>query len=175
MKNKINIIKQPILFFALILFYSCQTDNNSSPNYNASTFVGSTVCQSCHSEQFNGWKDSHHDQAMKIADSTSILADFTNVRFTSNAISSLFFKKGNDYFVNTQGNDGKYHDYKIEYTFGFTPLQQYIVKFPDGKYQCLQTAWDSKKKECFDFQPNLEIKPNEWNHWTGGGIQTNFE
>jgi len=173
MKNKINIIKQPILFFALILFYSCQTDNNSSPNYNASTFVGSTVCQSCHSEQFNGWKDSHHDQAMKIADSTSILADFTNVRFTSNAISSLFFKKGNDYFVNTQGNDGKYHDYKIEYTFGFTPLQQYIVKFPDGKYQCLQTAWDSKKNEWFDLQPNLEIKPNEWIHWTGGGMRWN--
>jgi len=75
--------------------------------------------------------------------------------------------------VNTQGNDGKYHDYKIEYTFGFTPLQQYIVKFPDGKYQCLQTAWDSKKNEWFDLQPNLEIKPNEWIHWTGGGMRWN--
>jgi len=112
---------------------------------------------------------------MKIADSTSILADFNNVSFTNKTIKSRFFRKGNDYFVNTQGKDGKYHDYKIEYTFGFTPLQQYIVKFPNGKYQCLQTAWDSKKNVWFDLQPNLEIKPNEWIHWTGGGIQTNFE
>ena len=80
-----------LLLFALILSYSCQSDKDNRPKYESSTFVGSAACQSCHEEQFKGWKDSHHDQAMKIADSTSILADFNNVSFTNKTITSRFF------------------------------------------------------------------------------------
>jgi hypothetical protein len=110
---------------------------------------------------------------MKIADSLSVLANFSNSSFTSNNIKSTFFKIGNEYFVNTQGQDGEYHDYKIEYTFGVTPLQQYIVQFPNGKYQCLQTAWNTEGNKWFDLQPDLDIQADEWIHWTGGGLRWN--
>ncbi|MDH3649669.1 MAG: multiheme c-type cytochrome [Saprospiraceae bacterium] len=136
-------------------------------------FVGSETCKTCHEKQYSDWKDSHHDQAMKVADSTSILGDFNNVLFTSNGVKSTFFRKDNEYYVNTEGADGQYHDYQIAYTFGVVPLQQYIVRFPKGQLQCLQTAWDSEQNTWFDLQPDLEIQHDEWLHWTAGGMRWN--
>ena len=75
--------------------------------------------------------------------------------------------------MNTKGEDGNYHNHKIEYTFGVSPLQQYIVQFPNGKFQCLQTAWDTEQNKWFDLQPDLEIQTDEWIHWTGGGMRWN--
>jgi len=163
----------------LVLVYSCQTDTDHVTNYAqeepaTSKFVGSVTCLSCHKEQYSSWEKSHHYQAMKVADSSSVLADFNDVSFISNNIKSTFFKKGNDYFVNTEGEDKNYHDYKIEYTFGVTPLQQYIVQFPKGKYQCLQIAWNTEQNKWFDLQPDIDdIETDEWIHWTGGGMRWN--
>lgn len=92
---------------------------------------------------------------MQIADSATILANFNNQNFTSQGITSRFYKNGKDFYVNTDGPDGKNHDYKIVYAFGLTPLQQYIVQFPDGHYQCLRTAWDSVKNKWFEFIPRF--------------------
>lgn len=67
----------------------------------------------------------------------------------------------------------KNHDYKIEYVFGLTPLQQYIVKFPNGHYQCLRTAWDTKKNKWFDLYPDFKVVHSEWLHWSRGGLNWN--
>ena len=111
-------------------------------DYKTATFVGSESCKSCHETAYELWENSHHDQAMKIADSTSILANFNNTTFTHNNVKSTFYKKEGDFYVNTTDENGVYTDYKIIYTFGFFPLQQYIVQFPNGEYNCLLTAWD---------------------------------
>jgi tetratricopeptide (TPR) repeat protein len=178
-KRILHKFKKPqfILLFFLIIG-ACLSDLEGDTNISkiepeSSNFVGSTVCKSCHQDQYTDWKESHHDQAMKVADSISVLGDFNDVSFSSNGVKSSFYKKEDDFFVNTQGDDGNYQDYKIVYTFGVTPLQQYIVQFPDGKYQCLQTAWDSEKNKWFDLQPNLEIEHDEWIHWTGGAMTWN--
>ncbi len=139
-----------------------------------STFVGNQSCVECHEAEYDLWKESHHDQAMKIADSTSILGNFNNTHFTSNEVNYSFFKKGGDFYVNTEGPDGNYYDYKITYTFGFTPLQQYIIEFPDGRYQCLLSAWDSNENKWFDIQANVKIAHDEWLHWTGGSMTWNM-
>lgn len=136
-------------------------------------FLGDEACKSCHQAEFNSWKGSHHDKAMMFADSTSVLADFKGETYTSQGLTSYFYQKDGDYYVNTEGPDGKYQDYKIVYTFGVTPLQQYIVKFPNGHYQCLRTAWDSIKKEWFDLYPDFKVVHSEWLHWTKGGLNWN--
>ena len=33
--------------------------------------------------------------------------------------------------VRTDGTDGNLHDYEIKYTFGATPLQQYLIERVD--------------------------------------------
>lgn len=162
----------------LLILSSCSTKDKKEYNtiqndFVEATFVGSKSCKSCHEEEFKSWEGSHHDQAMKIADSTTILANFNNTTFTHNNVKNSFFKKDGDFYVNTEGPDGKYYDYKIIYTFGFTPLQQYIVKFPNGEYQCLLTAWDSVKNKWFHLQPNLDIIHDEWINWSGGSQNWN--
>ncbi|MEW4924818.1 tetratricopeptide repeat protein [Algibacter sp. 2305UL17-15] len=136
-------------------------------------FLGDNACKSCHKEQFKEWKGSHHDKAMQIALDSTVLGDFNNVKFTSQGVTSRFYKKENNYYVNTEGPDGKYHDYKIEYSFGITPLQQYIVKFPDGHFQCLRTAWDTEKNKWFDLYPDFKVVHSEWLHWSRGGLNWN--
>lgn len=167
-----------IHFITLLLLSACGSDKNktgvsSEKAITVSSFVGSKTCVACHQEEYSNWKGSHHEQAMKIADSTSILGDFNDVTFMSKGINYTFFKKGKEHFVNTEGVDGKYHDYKISYTFGVTPLQQYLIAFPEGKFQCLLVAWNVTEYKWYDLQPSLEIHQEEWMHWTGGSMTWN--
>ncbi len=136
-------------------------------------FIGSENCRECHKSQFEMWENSHHEKAMQMANRETILAQFEGETFKSQGITSRFFKKENDFYVNTEGPDGKYHDYKIIYSFGIMPLQQYIVQFPDGKYQCLRTAWDTIKNRWFDLYPDFKIVHSEWLHWSKGGLNWN--
>ncbi|MFI1771539.1 tetratricopeptide repeat protein [Thalassobellus citreus] len=177
-----------ILITSLIIgyiFFGCKNDvkqeyisqNNdvftSTKEIPDSHFLGDNNCKECHQKQYIDWKGSHHDKAMQLADSLSVLANFDGEKFTSQGITSHFYKKGNSFFVNTEGPDGQYHDYKIIYTFGITPLQQYIVKFPNGHFQCLRTAWDSVKNKWFDLYPDFKVVHSEWLHWSRGGLNWN--
>lgn len=178
-KNIYRILKNSNCLFALlILIVACKKDSYSPKNtvekqIEHPKFIGKEACIDCHQTKYNNWKSSHHDQAMKIADSTTILADFNNTTFNHKGVKSTFYKKNGDFYVNTTDKNGEYQDYKIVYTFGVTPLQQYIVKFPDGAYQCLITAWDSEKSKWFHLQPNLELAHDEWINWTGGAMRWN--
>ncbi len=138
-----------------------------------SHFLGDNNCKECHQDEFKDWQGSHHDKAMQIADSVSVLAGFKGEKFTSQGITSRFYEKDNEFYANTEGPDGKYHEYKVIYTFGITPLQQYIVQFPDGHYQCLRTAWDSIENKWFDLYPDFKVVHSEWLHWSRGGLNWN--
>ena len=183
--NSHPFFKTCFLLLTIVLFFSCkekakyesrsQSQNifisaNEIPD---SYFLGDNNCKECHQQEFKDWQGSHHDKAMQIADSLTVLADFNNKTFTSQGVTSHFYKKGKDYFVNTEGPEGINEDYKIIYTFGITPLQQYIVAFPNGHYQCLRTAWDTVKKEWFDLYPDFKVIHSEWLHWSRGGLNWN--
>ncbi|MCL7763682.1 tetratricopeptide repeat protein [Polaribacter sp. Z014] len=174
-----------IIFFCIISFSSC----DKKVEYKEVTkddgvflsgkmipddhFLGDQKCKECHQDQFKKWKGSDHDKAMQIADSVSVLGDFNNKKFVSQGVTSHFYKKDTDFYVNTEGPDGENHDYKIVYTFGVTPLQQFIVQFPNGHYQCLRTAWDSVKNKWFDLYPDFKVVHSEWLHWSRGGLNWN--
>jgi len=136
-------------------------------------FLGDQSCKACHANQFKLWQGSHHDKAMQVVSDSSVLGNFNNVKFKSQGVTSRFYKKGTDFFVNTEGPEGTYQDYKIVYTFGVTPLQQYIVQFPNGHYQCLRTAWDTEKGKWFDLYPDFKVVHSEWLHWSRGGLNWN--
>ncbi|WP_142783198.1 tetratricopeptide repeat protein [Changchengzhania lutea] len=177
-------INKLIVCFLIITSLSCQKEQKYEAVSNNGVFVptseipdshflGVSKCEACHKEQFKDWQGSHHDKAMQLADSTSVLGGFNDEKFISQGVTSHFYKKEGGFYVNTEGPDGINHDYKIEYTFGVTPLQQYIVKFPDGHYQCLRTAWDTLKNKWFDLYPNFKVVHSEWLHWSRGGLNWN--
>jgi tetratricopeptide (TPR) repeat protein len=164
--------------FLIVILTACngiekETYVKVADSYHEASFVGSASCIECHKQEYDLWQNSHHDEAMKVADSTTILADFSNTTFTYKGVKSSFYQKNGGYYVNTIGEDGNYSDYKIVYTFGYTPLQQYIVKYPNGEYNCLLTAWDTVEEKWFHLQPDLDLKHDEWINWTGGSQRWN--
>jgi predicted CXXCH cytochrome family protein len=157
-------IKQ-LLFCCLFIssFYSV-----SSP----AEYVGSTVCASCHDKEFTLWKKSHHFQAMQPANSTTVLGDFNNATFSYAGIQHRFFKKADKYFVETDNKAGELQQFAIIYVFGFTPLQQYLIAFPDGRYQALSISWDARPKSqggqrWYHLYPDEAITHKDPLHWTG--------
>ena len=110
----------------------------SSPSSNLkSEFVGSSQCKSCHLEIFRKWESSHHFRSMQIATDQTVLGDFDDQTFFAHNITHKLFRRNKDYFINTLDSEATYQDFKILHTFGFSPLQQYLVEIGDGKLQAL--------------------------------------
>lgn len=146
------------------------TNTDSIPNKH---YVGSQKCKECHPNQFKDWEGSHHDKSMQKASRATIIAPFEGEEFKSQGVVSTFFQKDGKFYANTEGRDGKNHDYEIVYTFGITPLQQYIVLFSNGQYQCLRTAFDTVKNKWYDLYPDFKVVHSEWLHWSRGGLNWN--
>lgn len=143
----------------------------------AADFVGSDQCIDCHKEQVEAWKGSDHDMAMKHADKDSVLGDFNDATIKFKGKVNRFFTKGDQYWVNIEGPDNQFHDYKISYTFGFEPLQQYMVEFDDGRIQLIPFAWDARAQEqggqrWYHLYPEME-KTDAF-YWTNTGQNWNF-
>ncbi|MFZ2311313.1 MAG: tetratricopeptide repeat protein [Methylobacter sp.] len=142
-------------------------------------FVGRTVCTGCHAEQDRLWQGSHHDMAMQEVDERTVLGNFQGAEFSKDGVVSRFFRQNGRFMVRTDGPDGKLADFEIKYTFGVTPLQQYLVELPGGKLQALSIVWDSRTKEqggqrWFHLYPNEKIDHQDELHWTRRSQNWNF-
>lgn len=107
-----------------------------------------------------------------VSDST-ILGDFSGSRYAADGVNSVFFKKGSDYILNTEGSDGRYHDYKVRYVFGYFPLQQYLIETQGGRLQSSRQSWNSRNKKWFHQYPGEHIHFRDWLHWTGNSQNWN--
>lgn len=141
-------------------------------------YLGSRACADCHQQQYQLWQGSHHDWAMKPANAETVLGDFENVSFDHYGEKSRFFKRDGGYFVETDNAEGKQQVFQISYTFGVYPLQQYLIAFPDGRYQALGLAWDSRPKaeggqRWFHLYPDEAVPHTDQLHWTGSYFNWN--
>ena len=137
-----------------------------------SAHVGAAVCSECHAAETAAWRGSHHDLAMQPANASTVLGDFGGAKFSHFGVVSTFFKRGDQFFVNTDGPDGKLADFEIKYTFGVSPLQQYLIEFPGGRLQALTIAWDSRPKakggqRWYHLFPKQKTDAKDALHWTG--------
>ncbi|MDD1013893.1 tetratricopeptide repeat protein [Pseudomonas rubra] len=129
-------------------------------------------CQGCHAEQMGQWQHSDHAWALRDANASNVLGNFDDVRFDEAGVKARFFRKGGGFFVNIEGEQGKPEDFRILYTFGHRPLQQYLVALSRGRLQALTIAWDSRTKEqggqrWFSLYPGQRFTPDDPLHWTG--------
>lgn len=141
-------------------------------------YAGRIACVGCHQQQAELWTGSHHDLAMQYADAETVLANFSDVTFSYAGITTKFYKKNNRFMVRTDGPDGRLHEYEVKYTFGVTPLQQYLVELENGRLQALTIAWDSRAKaeggqRWFHLYPDESISHNDELHWTGANFNWN--
>lgn len=149
-----------------------------APNYveaapeAAATYAGTASCARCHAAQHTAWLNSHHDRAMQPATPETVLGRFDGATSTDGGVTSRFFKRDAHFFVHTEGPDGKLADFEVAYTFGVDPLQQYLVRFPDGRLQSLTSAWDARSKadggqRWFHLYAGQNIHAHDRLHWTG--------
>lgn len=137
-KNKKFIKKS---YFYILLCFFCL---NLYPNNIENLIIKD--CKQCHKKQFENWYISDHFKAMAKADNKSVLGNFNNQTISFHNIRNRLFIKNKQYFINTLNENKKYQDYKISYTFGHYPLQQYLIETKKGHLQALNIAWDSREK-----------------------------
>jgi tetratricopeptide (TPR) repeat protein len=167
-KKRLFLFAAPVLLF----FSWCLADwYVALPADAIATYVGRDRCVACHQEEAKLFEGSHHDRAMELVTEETVLGDFNDATFERLGVVSKFFRKGKDFYVNTEGPDGENHDYKVAYTFGYTPLQQYMVEMEGGRVQVLRVSWDTEQEKWFEVPPpdavDLKLDPHDPLHWTG--------
>ena len=130
------------------------------------TFVGRAACAKCHEAATRAWTGSHHDQAMTEPTAETVRGDFSGVRFEGDGMRARFLRDGAKFLIETDGPDGKPAAYEVAYTFGWKPLQQYLVRFPGGRLQAFSVAWDTERRRWFFLYPGKTIPSSDWLHWT---------
>ncbi|WP_367084659.1 tetratricopeptide repeat protein [Pseudomonas sp. HOU2] len=138
------------------------------------TMVDEQQCQGCHTEQVKDWQGSHHQLAMQAANGETLLGDFNNVTFKAENETTRFSRKGDEFWVNTPGIDGKNADFKVAYTFGIAPLQQYLIEVGEGRLQALGVAWDTEKHRWFHLYPGQGVNFKNPLHWSKPSQNANF-
>ena len=135
-----------------------------------SSYVGAQACQSCHQSEYTQWQESDHFKAMQDATKDSVLGDFADVEVEFHNIKTRFFIENSHYKITTTNKQNQIETFDVPYTFGFYPLQQYLVDVGEGKLQAFNIAWDSRSKEeggqrWFHLQPIEKITPEHPFFW----------
>jgi Flp pilus assembly protein TadD len=155
------------------------TDSSSVTAPAPLQFSGSESCSACHDAQFNAWRNSHHALAMQVVNADTVLGDFSGVEFTYFATKSFFFTRDGNYFVRTENAAGETEEFRVSYTFGVAPLQQYLIELPRGRLQPLTIAWDAREakdggQRWFHLYPDEFIAHDDPLHWTGRALNWNY-
>jgi predicted CXXCH cytochrome family protein len=145
----------------------------------AASYVGSAACRDCHAQEYQAWRGSQHAVAMQVADESTVLGDFSGVRYRNRGVTSEFFRRDGKFVVRTDGPDGDLADLEVRHTFGVYPLQQYLVELPGGRVQALSIAWDARPKaqggqRWFHLYPDERIDHTDELHWTQRQQNWNF-
>ena len=173
------------LFYLIIIVLCCVLGVlagdyfRPTPDAFTGRFVGRSSCAECHQTQTASFTGSHHDKAMEVANDETVLGNFENQTLEHYGVTSRMFRDGTRFMINTEGPDGINRDFEIKYTFGYEPLQQYMVELEQegqlkdgeiGKLQVLRVSWDTLNKKWFYLTPPdvLEkLDPTDPLHWTG--------
>ena len=91
---------------------------SSAEETRVAEYVGGQQCAACHRAETDAWLGSHHDLAMQVADSGTVLGDFEDADFNYNDVTTEFFRRGIEYWVRTDGPDGEPADYQVSHAFG---------------------------------------------------------
>ncbi|HRZ31144.1 MAG: tetratricopeptide repeat protein [Flavobacterium sp.] len=174
-------LKLFVLFGLLVGLISCNKSNEYVAIvdlHNAkAAFVGNQTCVGCHQKEVKDWEHSHHAKAMMEANETNVLGDFNSVQLVRNGLTHKMFKKNDAFYVITDGPNGTMQEFQVKYTFGYHPIQQYLVEFEQGRLQVLSLTWDVVKKEWYymsdEVYKNLSIDHGNWLHWTNQAYNWN--
>lgn len=144
-------------------------DRRSDPEY-----AGSNACAVCHADVYAAWRGSHHELAMQPATTENLIADFALPTPPIAGRATRLHKTGEALTITDAGGTAR----AVRYTFGVSPLRQYLVDFGNGRLQGHALAWDSRAQAAggqrwFDLTPAV-ASPDDVLHWQGPAQSWNF-
>jgi hypothetical protein len=151
-----------VLSFPLYLTKQRLVSTERTTDSAVAAFVGREQCIDCHESAYEAWKGSDHDNAMDVATDSTVRGDFDDTTFEHDGVTSRFYRRDGKFFAFTEGPGGEMGEFEITHTFGWEPLQQYLVPFPGGRLQALGVAWDTERGEWFDLYPDQDIPASDW-------------
>lgn len=128
-------------------------------------WVDESQCRQCHQPQFEDWQGSHHQLAMLPPTEDSVRGDFDNARPRHDTESLHFFRENGEFHVRATSADGTPDEFRVAYTFGWAPLQQYLLEMENGQLQALGMAWDTERERWFPLYPEATDAHHPL-HWT---------
>ena len=139
------------------------------------TYAGSQTCGQCHREAFAQWQQSHHGQAMAHPTPETVKGDFTERDLTLRGQRIGFTQKDDHFAMRLDGADGELESFRVAYTFGTAPLQQYLTDMGDGHLQALPVVWDTRQggRGWYHLQEETIGQPDDVLHWTASGQNWN--
>ncbi len=168
-----------LILAALFSAYFIADYYTGIPAGSVATFVGRDSCVSCHLDQAQRFRGSHHDLAMDVANEQTVLGKFDGTIIEHFGTKSRVFRDGEKFLVETDGSDGKLQTFEVKYVFGVSPLQQYMVELAPprnsndpglGQIQVLRESWDTINQRWFYLSPpdvDVQIEPGDPLHWMG--------
>lgn len=138
------------------------------------TYGTSPTCKSCHEEAYANWEKSHHALAERKFEPALDQVAFDPTRKISHGTQTSEARLTNGVFqIVTTGLDGKVQPFVPERVIGVSPLLQYLIPTPGGRWQTAELCFDPRRMDWFNVFGNEDRKPGEWGHWTGRGMNWN--
>lgn len=131
------------------------------------SYVGSSVCVACHTDEALLWQRSHHALAWTLPTSDTVVADFDGTMFELDGMTARFRIEGDTYQVEVTEKDGVTTDYRVHSVAGIEPLQQYLLETQEGRLQSFDVVWDTEQDRWFHLYPDQDLSPGMGLHWTG--------
>ncbi|NMH61496.1 tetratricopeptide repeat protein [Alteromonas ponticola] len=131
--------------------------------------TGTQQCVDCHAEAVSDWQTSDHAKAMATATEQTVLGDFSNQSVNHYSQTARFYKKDDEYFIQFD-EGGTITQYRVSYTFGHYPLQQYLIETESGRLQVFPFAWDSRPEQeggqrWYPIYAEEDVTPQDRLHW----------
>jgi predicted CXXCH cytochrome family protein len=135
------------------------------------------ACAGCHPSEFADWMGSQHAHANRLISLAEDGAAFASEPRLEHGswVTSMKVRKGKhvEFQMSFEGQSPE--RFRAEAVIGITPLRQYLVPFPGGRWQALDVAYDPRSNAWFQVFEGENRQPREWGHWTGRGMTWNVQ
>lgn len=137
-------------------------------------YAGSGSCRECHQEEYRLWANSHHGLAERLPNRVVDDAAFSPAQtLLDGSQSTMLRKDGGAYEAILNGPNETQRLFRIERIVGVSPLRQFLVAFPGGRFQTLEASYDLQSNQWFNVFGVERRQPGEWGHLTGRGMNWN--
>ena len=129
------------------------------------------TCRECHADQYDDWLGSHHQLAHRRLDSEKDSEAFSQ--------GEVFDQAERRYQLAAKENGFEISELEtqlpseVDSVIGETPIRQFLIPFPGGRFQIQGLTWDPHKKQWFNVFGDEHRDEGDWGHWSQQGMNWN--